>query len=137
MPNPSRLHFGWSIETLAAAWYARRFPAARLVARNFTCRRGEIDLVFEEPAPGPGARGIELVFIEVRARLAGSWESGLESIGVRKQLRLSRAIGVFLTRYRGPAASVRLDALCWDGKAWEHVRDLRDIAGEAGRPGGK
>ena len=42
----------------------------RWLARNFLCRRGELDLVFEQTL-ATGAR--ELVLVEVRARRDGSW----------------------------------------------------------------
>ncbi|MCM2279367.1 MAG: YraN family protein [Oligoflexia bacterium] len=89
-----------------------------LLARNFRCKAGEIDLVFEE-------RGVELVFVEVRCRLKGGWVDGVSSVTFGKQRRLKRAIAQFLARYRGQARSARVDLLAWDGKAWEHLRDLR------------
>lgn len=62
----------------------------RLLRRNFHCRLGEIDLIMTDEDT--------LVFVEVRFRGANSRGSGLESITQRKQVRLSRAAGVFLGR---------------------------------------
>jgi putative endonuclease len=52
----------------------------RLVARNFDCRFGEIDLVMED-------RGT-LVFVEVRGRSSRSLCTAVESVGRIKQARL-------------------------------------------------
>lgn len=130
----SKLHFGWRVEREAEAWFLERFPAACLLERNFRCRGGEVDLIFElerEPVPEElGRSAIELVFVEVRARTAGvAWETGLESVRAAKQRRLARTVAVYLARYRGKARSVRLDILAWDGCRWQHVPDLRDLAG--------
>lgn len=63
-----------------------------LIARNFRCRWGEIDLVM---------RGQEtLVFVEVRSRKSSRFASPLESIDHRKRRKLVRAAGYFLARYR-------------------------------------
>src|SRR4051794_32241372 len=118
----SKLHYGWRIELEAQAWYVRTYPAARLLERNFRTRRGEIDLIFEE--------GVQLVFVEVRARRKAAWESGFESVRAAKQMRLVRAIEIYLSRYRGRAREARLDVLSWDGSRFEHYRNLWPLAGQ-------
>jgi putative endonuclease len=62
------------------------------VARNFTCRVGELDLVMLD-------RGI-LVFVEVRFRRSARFGSAIETIGPTKQKRILRAAQVFLSRHR-------------------------------------
>lgn len=88
----------------------------RCLAQNFRTRGGEVDLIFEQRT----ANSLELVFVEVRARRSGGMQSAIESIGFRKRLRLRRAIALFLAQYQGKANAVRMDALCWDGEAWQH-----------------
>lgn len=88
-----------------------------MLARNYRIRGGELDLVVEEA----GA----LVFIEIRARNAPGWVSGIESIGWKKRQRLRRVIGHYLARYEGRARMVRVDALTWDGKRWQRWADLQ------------
>jgi Holliday junction resolvase-like predicted endonuclease len=132
--TPSKLHFGLKMERQAEVWFLANSPQARLIARNFRSRIGEIDLIFEESLEvasrrHPAGADVELVFVEVRARLDGSWQSGLESVGPVKQRRLTRTIELFLSRYRGRARSVRIDILDWNGRDWAHIRDLRDLAG--------
>jgi putative endonuclease len=116
MERPSPLHWGLRIERLAEAYLLARGPPIRVVARNLRFRCGEIDLVLEEER-GDGA--LELVFVEVRARGAGAWVPGAESVDGRKRRKLERAISLFLARYHGRARTARLDVLAWDGRAWE------------------
>ena len=122
-PEPlSKLHFGLRIEARAESWYLERVPSARLLARNFRWRGGEIDLIFEEPSQlWPGRT--ELAFVEVRARLPGAWVDGIQSVQGAKVRRIRKGIALFLARYRGQAYGARLDLLAWDGTAWEYWQD--------------
>lgn len=115
----SKLEFGHQIEKDACTWFLGR-PGTRLLSRNYRCRVGEIDLVFEEERTGE----IELVFVEVRARLQSSWESGVESVTFPKQLKLKRTIDHFLAEYSGRASGARVDILAWDGTNWLHVESV-------------
>jgi putative endonuclease len=107
---------GARAERLAAEWFLARFPS-RLIARNFRCRGGELDLIFEAPP--------DLVFVEVRARLPGAWQDGIASVGWGKRQRLRRAIERFLLDYRGPSRGIRVDILAWNGRDWTHLRNAR------------
>ncbi|MDR3608785.1 MAG: YraN family protein [Oligoflexia bacterium] len=119
----SKLHRGLAIEEQACRYLliSRRQEEARIIARNYRWRGGEIDIVLEENRRN-GA--IELVFVEVRARTGDFWVSGIESVGFRKQLRLRRSIERYLARYSGRARTVRVDILAWDGKRWEEARNV-------------
>jgi len=94
-----------------------------LLGRNYRCRGGEIDLIFEESVKGSYGADVELVFIEVRFRLNGSWMNGVESVDLRKRRRLSHAIRHFLMGYQGKAKTLRLDILAWDGRSWVHLKN--------------
>lgn len=127
LSNP--LEYGLQVESHAAEWFLAHHPNSRLIARNFRCKGGELDLVFEEEIAVDSAEAVtegalELVFVEVRARREGSWVSGLESVGFRKRLRLGRAIQHFMVKYRGVASSARCDVLAWDGRRWMHVPNV-------------
>lgn len=111
---------GRQIEDLAACWWSAR--GARIIARNFRFKGGEIDLIIEE-ATSEGA--IELVFVEVRARAATGWVTGVESVTTGKWRRLSRTALLFLTSYEGEASAVRFDILAWDGREWLHIENAR------------
>ena len=62
----------------------------RLMANNYRCRRGEIDLVMRDAAT--------LVFVEVRFRASERFGGAASSIGVAKQRRLIAAASHFLQR---------------------------------------
>lgn len=67
----------------------------RLIARNYHCPQGELDLVMTD--------GEALVIIEVRYRRDRGFGSALESVDTRKQEKLLRAAQHFLqqdARYR-------------------------------------
>ena len=71
--------------------WAHRFLIAqglKLVARNFRCRRGEIDLIMRD--------GQHLVFVEVRYRKTGRYGSAAESVDSRKRARLIHCAEYFL-----------------------------------------
>jgi len=75
-----------------------------LIARNYTCRYGEIDLVMRD-------RDV-IVFVEVRYRSAGRFGDGVDSITASKRTKLVRAAGAFLAEHpRLAAAACRFDVL--------------------------
>lgn len=61
-----------------------------LVARNWRCRYGEIDLIMNE--------GDTLVFVEVRYRAYTQWGGAENSIDTRKRQRLITAAQLFLQK---------------------------------------
>ncbi|MFA5530724.1 MAG: YraN family protein [Thiohalomonadaceae bacterium] len=62
-----------------------------LVARNFRCRCGEIDLVMRD--------GATHVFVEVRYRSGSRFGSAAETVDRRKQQRVITAAQLFLQRH--------------------------------------
>ncbi|NOX69325.1 MAG: YraN family protein [Gammaproteobacteria bacterium] len=80
----------------------------RLIARNFCCRVGEIDLVMED--------GHCLVFVEVRYRKPNRFASAALSVNLRKQRKLIKAASFFLCRNAHLADRVmRFDVVALDG----------------------
>lgn len=67
----------------------------KLVARNYRCRAGEIDLVMLEPAPRSSCRidtqPPTLVLVEVRYRTLAEFGGAAASVYWRKQRRIVRA----------------------------------------------
>jgi len=120
-----RHQFGQKAENEAASWFLSH-KESRLLVRNYRCKAGEIDLIFEELLSA--VRAPELVFVEVRARSQEGWLNGAESVDLRKQQRLKRTADHFLSRYRGPAKSLRFDLLYWDKKVWVHMENVWLIA---------
>jgi putative endonuclease len=87
---------GQVYETLAA----KHLQAAGLtiVARNFNCKVGEIDLIASDADM--------LVFVEVRFRSAGSLVDGLSTVGDSKRKRFIKAVKYFLLMH--PEAANRV-----------------------------
>jgi putative endonuclease len=75
----------------------------RIVARNHTCRRGEVDLIAE--------RGELLVFVEVRTRATAKFGGPEETVGAAKQRRIVTAARDYLSRWRGPERGARFDVV--------------------------
>jgi putative endonuclease len=100
-----RLELGRLGEALAAA----RLEAAglRVVAHNWRCREGEIDLV----AAGPGL----LVFCEVKTRRGHGYGSPAAAVTYAKQARLRRLAAAYLAASPAMPCRVRFDvvAVTW------------------------
>jgi len=91
----------------------------RLVARNFRCHRGEIDLVMQE--------GEQLVFVEVRLRRHQGFGGGLESVTFTKQQRIIRAAGYFLQTHTAWADhACRFDVVALSGPRTTTVTWIKD-----------
>jgi putative endonuclease len=106
----------------AEARAARHLQAQGLVllARNWRCRFGEIDLILRE--------GSTLVFVEVRARGRGDYGGAAESITAAKQARLQRAAAAYLAQAKHRGAC-RFDAVLMDGERLTWLRGAFDAKG--------
>ena len=97
----------------------------RLIEQNWSCRRGELDLVMLD--------GDTVVFVEVRARRHTAWGGAAESIDARKRQRLVNSAALFLqseARWAkrpcrfdviaiGPGADASPQALEWIKQAFD------------------
>ncbi len=97
-PGPSRRQrLGARGEQLVAEWYAAR--GYRIVARNWRCREGEIDLVV-------WSRRGDLVFCEVKTRSSARFGVPAEAVTAAKQRRLRVLAARFLATH-GPEVAGR------------------------------
>jgi putative endonuclease len=87
IPETTRA-IGADKERLARAYLEDQ--GLRLVASNYRCRRGEIDLVMRDAST--------LVFVEVRFRASDRFGGAAASVGPAKQMRLTAAASHFLQR---------------------------------------
>ncbi len=95
---------GAEAENLAAAYLQQ--AGLTLVARNYRCRFGEIDVVARE--------GKTLVFVEVRMRSSNRFGGAAASITAAKRAKLLRTARHYLAGIaRAPAC--RFDALLING----------------------
>jgi putative endonuclease len=91
-------------EEAAAHWYLD--AGYQIVARNWRCRDGEIDIV----ARAPGGAGI--VICEVKTRSSSAYGHPTEAVTAVKQRRLRRLAARWLDQHRkagGATGSVRFD----------------------------
>jgi putative endonuclease len=86
-------------EDLAARWYRRR--GYDVLARNWRCPAGEIDLVL-------GAPGL-VVVCEVKARAGDGFGGPQAAVDRRKQRRLRRVAAAWLAEHRIGTVEVRFD----------------------------
>lgn len=93
-----------------------RRAGLRILARNWRCRHGEIDLVAEEN----GA----LVFAEVRFRRDPRFGGAAESITAAKRARLVAAARLYLSGR--PEAECRFDVLLLDALEGGRIRWIRN-----------
>ena len=96
-----------------------RASGMRLLARNWRCRHGEIDLIAEDEGT--------VVFAEVRSRASDGFGGAAESITAAKRSRLLAAAKLYLSAR--PQAHCRFDVFLVEGEP-PQVRWLRDAFGE-------
>jgi len=94
-----RVALGSAGEDAAARWYEER--GYQVVARNWRCRIGELDLVV--------TRGDLLVICEVKTRAGLNFGGGYEAVTAKKQAKLRAVAEALLSSMRGPPTSIRFD----------------------------
>jgi putative endonuclease len=110
----------------AAARFLKRL-GFRIVARNYSCLLGELDLIALD--------GRCIVFVEVRSTEAGDLLKPAASVDDAKQRRLSRLALQFLQKKRLLDQAARFDVLTvsWPADraepAIEHYRNAFEVAG--------
>ena len=101
----SRRMVGERGEDLACAELARQ--GMQIVARNWRCGIGELDIVALERTPGRQT----LVFCEVKCRTGLGYGDPLESITWAKVRKLRQLAAQWLADHQVPADRIRLDAV--------------------------
>ena len=99
----SRAEIGALGERLAADYL--RGLGLRVIARNWRCRYGELDIVAADDA----SRGV--VFVEVKTRTSDQFGGVAEAVTPEKVRRLRRLAGLWLAQQDGSWASVRVDVV--------------------------
>ncbi|TBU98076.1 YraN family protein [Stutzerimonas kirkiae] len=107
MNDDRRQDSGRAAEARALAFLSAK--GLRLLARNWSCRSGEIDLVMLD--------GGTVVFVEVRYRKHSAWGGALESIDARKRQKLIRTAQFFLLKeQRWSNHPCRFDVIAMDSE---------------------
>lgn len=99
--SQARRRFGAAGEEIAATWYEKRGYA--VVARNWRCRDGELDLVVSHDRT--------LVFAEVKHRASDRFGLPAEAVTLAKQRRIRRLATRFLADVPQPAVALRFDVV--------------------------
>lgn len=97
----ARAAFGRSGEGIAARTYER--DGYRILARNYRCRAGEIDLI--------ALRGNTLVICEVKTRRTDFFGDPAEAVTPVKQARLQRLAAAWLAENPAPGCVLRFDVV--------------------------
>ncbi|MFI7799361.1 hypothetical protein PSFL_04310 [Pseudomonas sp. DD1] len=102
MPPRSSAETGKDAEQQALEHLQRQ--GLRLLAQNWLCKRGELDLVMLD--------GDTVVFVEVRYRKYAQWGGALASIDERKRQKLILAAQFFLlSEHRWAESPCRFDVV--------------------------
>ena len=107
---------GIDAEALAAEYLIAR--GLTVIARNYRCRFGEIDLIATDDDT--------LVFVEVRLRRNSRFGGALASIDYRKQRKLLLTARQYLSRVR-LEPRCRFDAVLLDSLDARRIEWLQDI----------
>ena len=89
-----------------------------LLARNWHCAYGEIDLIVKN--------GGTIVFVEVKYRSSGGNGVAAAAVDIHKQKRISRAASFFLIRYGYQEPPCRFDVVAIDGQQIQWIRNAFD-----------
>jgi putative endonuclease len=107
MPERSRAQSGKDAELQALNYLQQQ--GLRLLAQNWLCKRGELDLVMLD--------GDTVVFVEVRYRLHAGFGGALASVDTRKQQKLVLAAQYFLQQEaRWANQPCRFDVIALQGR---------------------
>jgi putative endonuclease len=107
----ARRALGIAGEDAAAAWYLAN--GYEVVARNWTCRDGELDLVVR--------RQRVIVFCEVKTRSTNAFGSPAEAVNRVKRQRLRVLAAKWLDDYPVPAREIRFDVVSVVGDSVEVI----------------
>ncbi|MDO5058895.1 MAG: YraN family protein [Neisseria sp.] len=91
------------------AWQFLQTQGCSLVARNWHCPFGEIDLIVEQ--------GKTLLFVEVKYRKTAAFGGAAYSISAAKLAKMQRSAEYYLQQHGKTSAACRLDAVLIEGNA--------------------
>jgi putative endonuclease len=100
---------GYKAEKIASDYLTKK--GLRLIAKNFTTRLGEIDLIMEDNK--------NLIFIEVRQRKKSAIVKSQESVNFYKRKKIYRTAMIFLQKYPS-LKPCRIDVIAIDTFGNQH-----------------
>jgi putative endonuclease len=111
--DSTSLTTGASAEDRAAA--ALEAAGYSIVARNWRCSAGELDIIARE--------GDVLVFVEVRSRASPAHGHAAEMVSRGKQRQVARIAGMYLAVKRPRFSRARFDVVAVTGARIDLIRD--------------
>jgi putative endonuclease len=94
----------------------------RIVARNWRCRTGELDIIAE--------KANMLIFVEVRTRRpSGRFGTAKESVDFRKQFKVRETAQFYLHRFQKYEQSIRFDVITVEVSADGAAPQIEHIEG--------
>ena len=105
----ARKRLGDSGELLAARWLEAR--GYRVIARNWRCLYGEIDLIVESTSPTPGLPYDEVIFVEVKTRRGDALGAPEEAVTALKRRRLIASAQTYLAEQCAEQRPYRIDVV--------------------------
>lgn len=99
----TRIQLGAMGEALAVDHLIRM--GLRIVARNWRCRYGELDIIARDDATST------VVFVEVKTRTGDGYGGLAHAVTPRKVLRLRRLAGLWLAGQDPRCAAIRIDVI--------------------------
>jgi putative endonuclease len=91
-----------------------------IVARNWRCRIGELDLIARD--------GDTLAFVEIRSRADGSRGDAIATVGAAKQRKLAQVAAAYLAAERPVARACRFDVVGLTGDDIVLIKDAFRVA---------
>lgn len=112
----------------ALARRALKRKGLKLLAENYRCPRGEIDLIFLDTSTRRDGGVETLVFVEVKTRTSDEYTSPESAVNSDKQRRIRRAAEYYIARHGARDHDVRYDIVAIVSHAGEeprveHIRD--------------
>jgi putative endonuclease len=102
----NKREFGGQLETFACDRLKQK--GCRIVAVNFECKLGEIDIIAEDDAT--------LVFVEVRYRKQNKFGGAIESVDFKKQSKIIKTAQFYLQqRQLTNKVACRFDVIALEG----------------------
>jgi putative endonuclease len=91
----------------------------KILARNYRCRGGELDIV--------AADGATVAFVEVKTRRTGAFGSPFDAVDHRKRARMTTAALTFVAEHRLAGRALRFDVVAvWARETPPRVELLRN-----------
>lgn len=109
----NRLQQGHAAEKAAVALL--RSKGYQIVATNYRCSSGELDIVARD--------GAELVFVEVRSRRSSRYGDALDAVGPTKQRQVVRVAQAYLSCEKPIFETCRFDVVGVTNGVAEHIID--------------